>query len=249
MRLRDNTSGSTAPNAAIVDTALANLSEPKWLRPSESTRSGHEIQGYHDKLGGYSPQDVSTALSGSVHGKYVYSPDPGETCRIPPNALRSRRLSVETGFNYFEFEQLRARRMLDKFKEEILAWRNKIEERHMASLTRQIEYLFEEKPELGPKQLAPSLNSFSVLLAYLARHPEFKAPSIGFNRDGTFSAIWAGDKKLRMTLDFLSPTSIRWVFVDSRNGIRDAVTGAGIVSLDILSGVFDAYGATIWMNA
>lgn len=247
MRLRDNTGGATAPNAAIVGTALANLSKPQWLRPSESTRLVYEIQGPHVKLGGYSPPDVSTALSGSVLGECVYSPDLGETCRIRPNALRSRGLSAETGFNYFE--QLRARRMVDKVKEEILAWRNKLEERHMVSLNRQLEYLFEEEPELESKQFALSLNSFGVLLAYLARHPEFKAPSIGFNRDGTFSAIWTGDKKLRMTLDFLSSTSIRWIFVDSRNGIRDAITGAGIVPLDILSGVFDAYGATNWMNA
>ena len=107
----------------------------------------------------------------------------------------------------------------------------------------------EQHREPDLKQAAPSLDSFGVLLAYLAIHPEFKTPSIGFNRDGTFSAIWSGDKKLRITLDFTSSSSIRWIFVDSRNGIKDAITSAGIVSLAILSGVLDAYKATSWMKA
>ncbi len=88
-----------------------------------------------------------------------------------------------------------------------------------------------------------------ALLVTLALLAEFKTPSIGFNRDRTFSAIWSGDKKLRITLDFTSSSSIRWIFVDSRNGIKEAISGAGIVSLAILSGVLDAYKATSWMQA
>lgn len=252
MRHHDKTEGSTAPHAAVVDGVLAHFYKRQWQNPSESTRFGYDIRGRRVELGGHSyestSQNVSTALPDYLLGNYVYNPDHGEIHRIPRHTLREQFHSVETGWNFFD-QVDRTRKTLDKFKDEVVAWRKRLAERHVVSLTRQLEYIFEDEPELGLKQVAPSLDSFSVLLAYLARYPEFKTPSIGFNRDGTFSAIWSGDKKLRVTLDFMSSLSIRWIFVDSRNGIKDAITGAGIVSPAILSGVLDVYGATSWMKA
>lgn len=238
----DKMEGGTAPHAAVVDGALT-LYKRQWQNSSESTRFGYDIQGHRIELGDCSyesaSQNVSTALPDYLLG--------GEIHRIPRYALREQIHSVETGWNFFE-QVDRARKTLDKFKDEVVAWRKKLAEHHIVGLTRRLEYIFEDEPELGLKQMAPSLDSFSVLLAYLARHPEFKTPSIGFNRDGTFSAIWSGDKKLRVTLDFTSSSSIRWIFVDSRNGIKDAITGAGIVPLAILSGVLDVYKAISWMK-
>lgn len=252
MRHHDKTEVSTAPHAAVVDDALAHFYKRQWQNSSESTRFSHDIQGHPVELAGYSyesaSRNISTALPDYLLGNYVYNPDHGEIYRIPQYALRGQVHSVETGWSFFD-QIDRTRKTLDKFKDEIVAWRKKLAEGHVVSLTRQLEYLFEDEPDLGLKQAAPSLDSFSVLVAYLALHPEFKTPSIGFNRDGTFSAIWSGAKKLRVTLDFASSSSIRWIFVDSRNGIKDAITGAGIVSLAILSGVLDVYKATSWMKA
>lgn len=252
MRHHDKTEASTAPHAAVVDGALAHFHKKQWQNSSESTHFGQNIQGHPVELRNIfcesASRNVSTALPDYLLGNYVYNPDHGETYRILRYALREQAHSVETDRNFFERIDC-TRKTLDKFKDEVFAWRKMLAERRVVSLTRQLEYIFEDEPELGLKQAAPSLDSFSVLLAYLAIHPEFKTPSIGFNRDGTFSAIWSGDKKLRITLDFTSSSSIRWIFVDSRNGIKDAITSAGIVSLAILSGVLDAYKATSWMKA
>lgn len=252
MRHHDKTEVSTAPHALVVDGALAHFYKKQGQNLSESTHFGQNIQGHPVELRKYSCEsaslNVSTALPDYLLGNYVHNPDHGETYRILRYELREQAQSVETDRYFFERIDC-ARKTLDKFKDEIFAWRKKLVDKHVVNLTRQLEYIFEDEPELGLKQAAPSLNSFGVLLAYLAIHPEFKTPSIGFNRDGTFSAIWSGDRKLRITLDFTSSSSIRWIFVDSRNGIKDAITGAGIVSLDILSGVLDAYKATSWMKA
>lgn len=251
MRHYDSMDGSTTPHAAVIDGALAHLYK-RQQNPSEATRLDYYIQRHRVGFAGHTYEsafeNVRTALPDNVVGNYVYDPDLGETYRFSLHTLQEQAHSIETGCNYYE-QVARTRKTLDKFKDEVVAWRTKLAERHIVSLTRKLEYIFEDEPELGPKQFAPSLDSFSVLLAYLARYPELKTPSIGFNRDGTFSAVWSGDKKLRVTLDFMSPTSIRWIFVDSRNGIKNAITGAGIVSLDILSGVLNVYGATNWMKA
>ena len=228
----------------MVEKAIDRLYKEQ-LNRSESTRCDY---GNLVVVDGSSPENVRTALTLYTFGKRVYNPELGETLRIPSNTMQEFVLGVATVSDYLEFA-VRTRKTLDKFKDEVVAWRTKLAANHIASLTRRLEYLFEDEPELSPKQAAPSLDSFSVLLAYLARHPEIKTPSIGYNRDGTFSAVWVGDTKLRVTLDFMSPTSIRWIFVDSRNGIKESITGAGIVSLDILSGVLDVYGATDWMRA
>ena len=239
MRHCDKTEVSTAPHPAVVNRALDDIQRPRQ-NPSGSTHFDYDIQEHGE--------NVSTALPGYLLAICGYNPDEGETHRISyPKWLKQLR-RVETNEDFSE-QVGRARKMLDKFKDEVVAWRNTLATHHSVSLTRRLEYIFEAEPNLGPKQATPSLDSFSVLLAYLALHPEFKTPSIAFNRDGTFSAIWSGDKKLRLTLDFTSSSTIRWIFVDSRNGIKDAITGAGIVSLAILSGVLDVYNATSWMKA
>ncbi len=248
MRHRDETKVSTAPHSAVVDRVLAKI-EWQWQNRSGSTGFDYDIQEHRGgHLESWGSENVSTALPGYLLPIYGYNPDQGETHRIPYQKRLEQLRRVETNQDFSE-QVGRARKTLDKFKDEVVAWRNTLAKHHSVSLTRRLEYIFEAEPELGPKQVAPSLDSFIWLLAYLARHPEFKTPSIAFNRDGTFSAIWSGDKKLRVTLDFTSSSTIRWIFVDSRNGIKGAITGAGIVSLAILSGVLDVYSATSWMKA
>ena len=252
MRHRDNMEGSTAPNANVVNRALAQYYRKPVNYKGGSTSLVSETHVYHDEYVArlFKPaiENASTALPYYFFVNNVYNLDHGEIYRNPlyPSLMEGLQ-RVETSWNFSE-QLARSRKTLDKFKEEVAAWQQKLGERHAASLTRRIEHLFEDEPELGLKQVAPSLDSFSMLLAYLSHYPEFKTPSIGFNRDGTFSAIWSGDKRLRVTLDFISSSSIRWIFVDSRNGIKDAITGAGIVSPDILSGVLDVYGAICWMK-
>ncbi len=250
--MRHHEDRSTAPDAAVVAGALAQYCKKQWQNPSESTRFDYKIEGRPDGLGCHAyesaPGNVRTTLPENLSRSYVYSPDLGELHRIPQHISQQQVLSIGTSWNYFEKVD-RSRKTLDKFRDEVVAWREKLAGRHAVGLTHQLEYIFEDEPELGPMQAAPNLDSFSVLLAYLASHPEFKTPSIGFNRDGIFSATWSGDKRLRVTLDFLSSSSIRWIFVDSRKGIKQAITGAGIVSLDILSGVLDVYEAALWMKA
>ena len=235
---------NTKPHPIVVGRELDRLFKEQ-LNRSESTRYDYGNLVVAD---GSSTDNVRTASTYYMIGSHVYNPELGETLRIPLNVFWVAVNDVATVSDRLELIN-RTRKTLDKFKDEVVAWRTKLAANHIASLTRRLEYLFEDEPELSPKQAAPSLDSFSVLLAYLARHPEIRTPSIGYIRDGTFSAVWVGDAKLRVTLDFMSPTSIRWIFVDSRNGIKESITGAGIVSLDILSGVLDVYGVTDWMRA
>jgi hypothetical protein len=122
--------------------------------------------------------------------------------------------------------------------------------RHISGLMKRLDYLFEDEPESSGSQELPDINSFGMLLAFLARHHEVKTPSLGYNRDGVFSATWVGDQKLRVTLDFMSSSSVRWIFVDSREGLKKAITGAGIVPIDdILTDVLKVYGALDWMKS
>lgn len=136
----------------------------------------------------------------------------------------------------------------DTFKEIVSSWRQHLAEHHFKGLNRRLEYIFEEEPELGVNQLPPDTTSFSAMMAYLAAKPDLKTPSIGFNRDGSFSAIWVGAQKLRVSLEFIGVSNIRWVYVDSRNGIETAITGAGTVTNEILNGVLVSYGAFDWMK-
>ena len=247
-----NTSVDTAPHPVVVNRALTNINQRLQQNPTDSTRMSYDMYGRCVVLVGQSPADnadnASTALS---FYNNVFNPDQGEVYRV---SMHESHESLERlhradtrlkGYPILDF----ARKTLDQFKDEVVAWRPRLAEHHINGLVRRLEYILEDEPEMGSTRIAPSLDSFSVLLAYLARHPEFKTPSIGYNRDGTFSAVWTGDKKLRVTLDSISPTSIRWIFVDSRRGIKDSITGAGIVSLEILTGVIDAYEATNWMKA
>jgi len=176
--------------------------------------------------------------------EYSYSPDQGEVALL----IGSMGRTISTSL-HFSKEIERVRSTLHCFKNEVLGWHSQLSERHFVGLNKRLDYLFEDEPELSKSQASPDINSFGVLLAFLARHPELNTPSIGFNRDGVFSGAWAGDKKLRVSLDFISSTSIRWVFVDSRNGLKDAVTGAGMVPLEVLAGILGVYGAWDWMKS
>ena len=176
-----------------------------------------------------------------------FLPDLGETVPVI-EFISKRRGEISTAFEIPESLD-RSRSTLDRFKNEVLAWHSQLSEGHIAGLNKRLDYLFEDEPESSKSQALPDINSFGVLMAFLARNPEVKTPSLGYNRDGVFSATWVGDQKLRISLDFISPSNIRWIFVDSREGLKKAVTGAGIVTLDILAGVLDVYGALGWMKS
>lgn len=138
------------------------------------------------------------------------------------------------------------RAVVDTFKGILGSWRNHLAAHHVQGLHRRLEFIFEDERMLE-NQLRLTY-SFSAMLAYLATRPELRTPSIGYNRDGSFSVVWSSEKKLRVTLDFVGVDSIRWVFVDSRNGINNAITGAGTVNHQILNRVLDSYGAFDWMK-
>jgi hypothetical protein len=177
----------------------------------------------------------------------IYSPDYGETAQVF-DFIGDRCIDISTALEIPNSLD-RSRSTLDRFTNEVLAWHSQLNANHISGLNKRLAYLFEDEPEPSKGQALPDINSFGVLLAFLARYSEVKTPSLGYNRDGVFSATWVGDQKLRMTLDFMSSSSIRWIFVDSRDGIKKAVTGAGIVTLDILAGVLVAYGALDWMKS
>ena len=190
---------------------------------------------------------VITSTSPRTLRADFFSPDLGETLPVFDFVDESRS-TVSTALE-IPASLDRSRSTVDRFKNEVLAWHSQLTERHIAGLNKRLDYLFEDEPESSKSQALPDINSFGVLLAFLSRNPEIKTPSLGYNRDGMFSATWVGDQKLRMSLDFVSSSSIRWVFVDSRDGLKNAVTGAGIVPLDILAGVLDVYGARSWMKS
>lgn len=192
-------------------------------------------------------KSVITAISPRTLRAECFSPDLGETLPVF-DFVDERRSTVSTALE-IPASLDRSRSTVDRFKNEVLAWHSQLTVRHIDGLNKRLDYLFEDEPESSKSQALPDINSFGVLLAFLARNPEIKTPSLGYNRDGMFSATWVGDQKLRMSLDFVSSSSIRWIFVDSRDGLKSAVTGAGIVPLDILAGVLNAYGARSWMKS
>lgn len=220
---------SIAPEAVTTRTILDGLAPSTCLVFAEATESAR------------------TSPPERFLGTRNFSPDFGEVVPVF-DSISVKRNDVSTNLD-LPNDLKQARSTLDRFKSEVLAWHSQLNEQHIAGLNKRLDYLFEDEPESSKSQALPDLNSFGVLLAFLARHPEYKTPSIGFNRDGIFSATWMGEQKLRMSLDFISLSSIRWIYVDSRSGLKDAVTGAGIVPLDVLAGVLEAYGATGWMKS
>lgn len=137
---------------------------------------------------------------------------------------------------------------IDQFKDMVRIWRFALKPHHFTGLISRLEYIFEDEPDLSPKQKQLNPESFSALLAYVATKPEFKTPSISYNRDGSFSASWQTDKKIRLTLDFISLTRIRWVFVDNHQGLEQVISGAGIVTNNMLQGILESYGGLDWMR-
>lgn len=192
-------------------------------------------------------ETARTGPSESALSTYSFSPDLGEIYPVI-DSFGTQLVDASTAYPLPEVLD-RARSTLERFKGEVLAWHSHLQYRQIEGLNKRLEYLFEDEPELSKAQATPNMDSFGVFLAFLAQNPDFKIPSIGYNRDGVFSATWVGDKKLRMTLDFISSSSIRWVFVDSRNGLSNAVTGAGIVPLNVLAGVLSVYGAIGWIKS
>lgn len=137
---------------------------------------------------------------------------------------------------------------LSQFVEMVKIWKKALQAHHFTGLISRLEFIFEDEPEFGLKQKPLSAESFSALLAYIATKPEFKTPSISYNRDGSFSASWQNDKKIRLTLAFIGLTRIRWVFVDSREGLEQAISGAGTVTNNMLQGILESYGGLEWMR-
>lgn len=137
---------------------------------------------------------------------------------------------------------------LSQYVDMVKTWKSTIQPHHFAGLNSRLEFIFEDEPELGLKQKKPNDESFSALLAYIATKPEFKTPSISYNRDGSFSASWQTDKKVRLTLDFIGLTRIRWIFVDSKQGLEQVISGAGIVPNNMLQSILDSYGGLEWMR-
>jgi hypothetical protein len=137
---------------------------------------------------------------------------------------------------------------LNQYIDMVRQWKSALQPHHLTGLISRLEFIFEDEPEFELKQKPLSAESFSALLAYIAAKPEFKTPSISYTRDGSFSASWQTDKKVRLTLDFIGLTRIRWVFVDSRQGLDQVISGAGIVPTNMLQGILESYGGLEWMR-
>lgn len=196
---------------------------------------------------------VSTGISRALVGMLTLGESPLEEIKyltLTDMALAFDRSRVETNSSIFQFATPQKATTIDKFKDVVGYWHARLAEHHFNGINRRLEYLFEEEPEIGNNKKMPSISSFCVLMTYIANHPEFKTPSIGYNLNGSFWASWSGGKKLRVTFDFLSTASVRWTFVDSQRGIENAITGAGVVPLDILQSIFDSppYNASTWMK-
>jgi hypothetical protein len=241
---------------AVVDGAygsffgerLASSSEPVVRRRILATLAASTCLAITGLAEAESSTDSASTAS-PVHSfrTDIFSPYFGETVPVF-GFIGERRGEISTTLEIPDTLD-RARSTLDRYKNEVLAWHSQLSEGHIAGLNKRLDYLFEDEPESSKSQALPDINSFGVLMAFLAGNPEIKTPSLGYNRDGVFSATWVGDQKLRISLDFISPSNIRWIFVDSREGLKKAVTGAGIVTLDILAGVLDVYGALGWMKS
>jgi len=145
----------------------------------------------------------------------------------------------------FDYTQSRT---LNRFIEIVSGWKRSLAERQYEGIKKRLEFIFEDEPELSRNQKAPNAESFSALLAYLATNPNFKTPSLSFNRDGAFSASWQTNKTLKLTLEFIDLTRIRWVFVDLHQGLPNVISGAGVVPTTMLQSVLAPYGSFDWIN-
>lgn len=140
---------------------------------------------------------------------------------------------------------------LQQFLNVLVGWKNVLTARHYSGLKARLEFLFDDDnlAQYEGKQKPPSAYSFSVMLAYLANNPELKTPSITYNFDGEFSAIWNVPKLKRLTIDFISSTKVRWVYIDTKNNMDDSIHVGGVTPMKLLRNSLDVYGDFSWMNA
>jgi len=96
----------------------------------------------------------------------------------------------------------------------------------------------------------PSVDSFVGLLQFLSNRLDMAAPSVGVAPSGNFLAAWRPGTGARLTLEFLSANSVRWILMDARNKQTDRpITGAGVVPISALAAVIEPYGASEWVIA
>jgi hypothetical protein len=96
----------------------------------------------------------------------------------------------------------------------------------------------------------PSIQSFSGFLQFLSLRSDLTPPAIGISPTGNFLAAWRAGKDARVTLEFLSENSVRWVLLDARDKQADRpITGAGVVPIATVDRIIAPYGASAWMSA
>ena len=127
---------------------------------------------------------------------------------------------------------------------ELIAWKSQLNERHFKNIKVRLMALIDDVDAMNTDV---NMNSFGVLLAYLSKHPEFKTPTISYRSNGIFFATWDSGFKSRLTIDFLDDSNIRWVFVNSSDGINKLKTGAGIDHITSLSKVLSIYDINKWL--
>lgn len=137
---------------------------------------------------------------------------------------------------------------LETFSDIVANWRRHLTDRHYKGLLARLEFLFDEDVEISEKQQAPDVDSFSALIAYISANPDFKTPSVSYNKDGSFEATWVGDTKLRLAVSFIGLKMVRWLYLDARSGIESATTGAGTVPTLMLANILRSYQTLEWIR-
>lgn len=127
---------------------------------------------------------------------------------------------------------------------ELIAWKSQLTERHFNNIKVRLMALIDDVDAMNTDI---DMNSFGVLLAYLSKHPEFKTPTISYRTNGLFFAVWDSGFKSRLTVDFLDDSNVRWVYVNSSEGINKLKTGAGLDDMTNLSKVLGIYDIDKWV--
>lgn len=127
---------------------------------------------------------------------------------------------------------------------ELIAWKSQLTERHFKNIKVRLMALIDDVDAMNTDI---DMNSFGILLAYLSKHPEFKTPTISYRSNGIFFATWDSGFKSRLTVDFLDDSNVRWVYVNSSDGINKLKTGAGLDDMANLSKVLGIYDIDKWV--
>jgi hypothetical protein len=138
------------------------------------------------------------------------------------------------------------RTSLERFARALGEWKGLLAPDHFDSMMRHIDRILSDEEELQDDQVTPSLSSFDDMLAFLGGRPWDRAPAVGLNGKGQFSASWGkAHPKSDVTLTFLGEGVVKWYLYGL--GRRRRGSAVGTSDRADLSAMLSRLGCDEWM--